>query len=191
MLSPRRGTRELARIGPLEVVAHFGVLPEQVPDFKALSGDSSDKIPGARGVGPKSAASLLLKHGDLEGVLRSWGRPGDAELVLMFREVVRCGLTSRSRCPPRGRRIGRAARRCSWSSAPSNSRPACWRCAMSSVRRGCLNWTASRGRPKAVAHGVAALAAFVKGRRLASMSRTLVQAALILRQAQERAVQVG
>lgn len=89
VLSPRRGTRELARIGPLEVVAHFGVLPEQVPDFKALSGDSSDKIPGARGVGPKSAASLLLKHGNLEGVLGSWDRPGDEELLLMFREVVR------------------------------------------------------------------------------------------------------
>jgi DNA polymerase I len=89
VLSPRRGARELARIGPLEVVAHFGVLPEQVPDFKALSGDSSDKIPGARGIGPKSAASLLLKYGNLEGVLSSWGRPGDAELVLMFCEVVR------------------------------------------------------------------------------------------------------
>lgn len=89
VLSPRRGTRELDRIDPLEVVARLGVLPEQVPDFKALSGDSSDKIPGARGIGPKSAASLLLKYGDLDGVLASWGRQADAEQVLMFREVVR------------------------------------------------------------------------------------------------------
>src|SRR5579862_59701 len=39
VLSPRRGTRELERIGPVQVVERFGVLPEQVPDFKALSGD--------------------------------------------------------------------------------------------------------------------------------------------------------
>ncbi|MEZ4554334.1 MAG: 5'-3' exonuclease [Dehalococcoidia bacterium] len=89
VLSPARGTRELARIGPAEVVAYFGVLPEQVPDFKALSGDASDKIPGARGVGPKSAAALLLRHGTLDGVLETWARPAEVELLLKFREVVR------------------------------------------------------------------------------------------------------
>ena len=89
ILTPRRGTRELDRIGPHQVVERLGVLPEQVPDFKALSGDSSDKIPGLRGVGPKSAAALLLKHGSLEGVLESWGRPEDVELALKFREVAR------------------------------------------------------------------------------------------------------
>src|SRR5690606_18053963 len=60
VLSPRRGVREMDRIGPSEVVERMGVLPEQVPDFKALAGDSSDRIPGARGIGPKSAAALLL-----------------------------------------------------------------------------------------------------------------------------------
>jgi DNA polymerase-1 len=89
VLAPRRGTRELDRIGPREVVERMGVLPEQVPDFKALSGDSSDKIPGARGIGPKSAAALLLQHGTLDGVLAAWNRPADAELTLKFREVVR------------------------------------------------------------------------------------------------------
>jgi DNA polymerase I len=89
VLSPRRGTRELERVGPTEVVRHFGVLPEQVPDFKALSGDSSDKIPGIQGIGPKSAASLLLKHGNLEGVLAAWTRPADGERALLVREVVR------------------------------------------------------------------------------------------------------
>jgi DNA polymerase-1 len=89
ILAPRRGTRELDRIGPHQVVERLGVLPEQVPDFKALSGDSSDKIPGLRGVGPKSAAALLLKHGSLESVLESWGRPEDVELALKFREVAR------------------------------------------------------------------------------------------------------
>jgi DNA polymerase I len=90
VLAARRGIRELQRIGPHEVVQELGVLPEQVPDFKALCGDSSDKIPGVKGIGPKAAASLLLKYGSLEGVLCDWGRPdSDAEIALMFREVVR------------------------------------------------------------------------------------------------------
>lgn len=88
VLSPRRGTRELARIGPVDVVKELGVLPEQVPCYKALCGDPSDKIPGARGIGPKSAAALLLKHGALENVIAAWNAE-DAGLCLMFREVVR------------------------------------------------------------------------------------------------------
>lgn len=89
ILAPRRGTRELDRIGPTQVVERLGVLPEQVPDYKALCGDASDKIPGLKGVGPKSAAALLLKHGTLEGVLESWSRPEDVERALSFREVAR------------------------------------------------------------------------------------------------------
>lgn len=89
VLAARRGSRELERVGPNEVVAYFGVLPEQVPDFKALSGDSSDKIPGVKGIGPKAAASLLLKYGDLEGVLTAWGDHPEAGKALMFREVAR------------------------------------------------------------------------------------------------------
>lgn len=89
VLAPKRGSRELDRIGPAEVVERMGVLPEQVPDFKALSGDPSDKIPGLQGVGPKSAASLLLQHGSLEAVLERWSRPDDLELALKFREVAR------------------------------------------------------------------------------------------------------
>lgn len=88
ILAPRPRTRELDRIGPLQVVERFGVLPEQVPDFKALSGDPSDNIPGARGIGPKTAATLLLKYGSLESAIAGWA-PKDSELVLMFREVVR------------------------------------------------------------------------------------------------------
>jgi DNA polymerase-1 len=88
VLSPKRGTRELERIGPREVVERMGVLPEQVPCFKALSGDSSDKIPGVKGIGPKSAASLLLKHGSLEAVVEEWDNATDAKLALMFLDVV-------------------------------------------------------------------------------------------------------
>lgn len=87
VISPRRGTRDLDRIGPRQVVERFGVLPEQVPDFKALSGDSSDKIPGLPGVGPKAAATLLLKHGTLDAVLAQWPRKEEIELAKKFREV--------------------------------------------------------------------------------------------------------
>ena len=87
ILSPVRGSKELDRIGPIQVVERFGVLPEQVPDFKALAGDSSDKIPGAKGIGPKAAASLLLKHGTLERVVEAWDRHADTELVLRFKQV--------------------------------------------------------------------------------------------------------
>jgi len=89
VLAARRGARELDRIGPPEVVERMGVLPEQVPDFKSLSGDSSDKIPGLLGIGPKSAAALLLQHGTLENVLSKWSKPEEVELALRFREIVR------------------------------------------------------------------------------------------------------
>ena len=86
MLAPKKGAKEPERIGPVEVVERFGVLPEQVPDFKALAGDSSDKIPGIRGIGPKGAAALLLKHGSLDSALESFNE-ADAALARMFREV--------------------------------------------------------------------------------------------------------
>src|SRR4051812_18482910 len=66
---------EMARIGPAEVRERYGVEPKQVPDFIALRGDPSDKLPGARGVGPKTAASLLRKYGSLDNAIAS-GRFG-------------------------------------------------------------------------------------------------------------------
>jgi len=48
---------------------HFGVGPELIPDLKALSGDSSDNLPGVRGVGPKTAVPLLEKYGGLGNLL--------------------------------------------------------------------------------------------------------------------------
>ena len=51
----------MARIGPNEVRERYGVEPKQVPDFIALRGDPSDKLPGAPGVGSKGAASLLSR----------------------------------------------------------------------------------------------------------------------------------
>jgi 5'-3' exonuclease len=56
-------------MGPAEVLAHYGVSPEQVPDFIALRGDPSDGLPGAKGIGAKTAADLLQRKGDLEHVI--------------------------------------------------------------------------------------------------------------------------
>ncbi len=71
VLQPVKGVSELARIGTAEVQERYGVQPTQVPDFIALRGDSSDRIPGAPGVGPKSAANLLAQHGSLEAILEA------------------------------------------------------------------------------------------------------------------------
>jgi len=51
-----------------EVIARLGVPPEDVVDLKALTGDSSDNIPGVRGVGPKTAVGLLQENGNLDGI---------------------------------------------------------------------------------------------------------------------------
>ncbi|MEI7761181.1 MAG: 5'-3' exonuclease [Thermoleophilia bacterium] len=69
ILQPVRGVSELARIGPQEVRERYGVEPRQVPDFIALRGDPSDRIPGARGIGEKTAAKLLREFPDLEAML--------------------------------------------------------------------------------------------------------------------------
>ena len=77
----------MARIGPVEVRERYGVDPKQVPDFIALRGDPSDKLPGASGVGPKSAAALLRKHGTLEALLRSGRFPVQADDLRLYRTI--------------------------------------------------------------------------------------------------------
>jgi DNA polymerase-1 len=87
ILQPIRGVRELARVGPADVRERYGVEPDQVPDFIALRGDPSDRLPGARGVGPKTAANLLAQYGSLEAMLAD-GRFGtQAEDLRMFRRM--------------------------------------------------------------------------------------------------------
>jgi DNA polymerase-1 len=69
-------------IGPAQVRERYGVEPEQVPDFIALRGDPSDGLPGAPGIGAKTAAELLRTHGTLEALLSTAGadaQPDDAD----------------------------------------------------------------------------------------------------------------
>jgi len=65
----RTGRKGAESIGPAEVKARYGIEPALVPDFIALRGDPSDGIPGAKGVGEKTAAELLRRDGSLEAIL--------------------------------------------------------------------------------------------------------------------------
>jgi DNA polymerase-1 len=66
ILLQRTGNKGPEALGPAEVRARSGIPPAAVPDFIALRGDPSDGLPGAKGIGEKTAADLLRRHGDLE-----------------------------------------------------------------------------------------------------------------------------
>jgi DNA polymerase I len=87
ILQPTRGVSELTRVGPDEVRERYGVEPKQVPDFIALRGDPSDRLPGARGVGPKTAADLLRQYGSLEGALEAGRFSAQAEELRLYRRI--------------------------------------------------------------------------------------------------------
>ena len=87
ILQPVRGVSELARVDPDGVRERYGVEPHQVPDFIALRGDPSDKMPGARGVGPKTAASLLTQYASLEAMLEDGRFAAQAEELRTYRRM--------------------------------------------------------------------------------------------------------
>ncbi len=78
---------EMARIGPAEVRERYGVDPGLVPDFIALRGDPSDKLPGAPGVGANGAATLLQRYGSLEAALAAGRFPAMAESLRLFKAI--------------------------------------------------------------------------------------------------------
>jgi DNA polymerase-1 len=69
IIRPVSGVSEVEHVDPDGVVERYGVRPDQVPDLISLRGDPSDNIPGARGIGAKTAAELLQRFNDLEGVI--------------------------------------------------------------------------------------------------------------------------
>jgi DNA polymerase I len=87
ILQPVKGVSEIARIGVPEVRERYGVDPEQVPDLIALRGDPSDKLPGARGVGPKKAAQLLAEFRTLEDALAAGRFAAEAEDLRLYRRI--------------------------------------------------------------------------------------------------------
>jgi DNA polymerase-1 len=78
---------EMAHVDPAEVGKRYGIEPAQVPDFIALRGDPSDKLPGALGVGASGAATLLQRYGTLEAALAAGRFPTQAESLRLFRSI--------------------------------------------------------------------------------------------------------
>jgi 5'-3' exonuclease len=85
VLQPARGGP--ARIGPAQVRERYGVDPGQVPDFIALRGDPSDRIPGARGIGEKRGAELLGQYASLDAMLDAGRFTTEAEALRLFRKI--------------------------------------------------------------------------------------------------------
>ncbi|HEU0059588.1 MAG TPA: 5'-3' exonuclease H3TH domain-containing protein [Hyphomicrobiaceae bacterium] len=85
---------ELARIGPAEVHRRYGIEPKQVPDFIALRGDASDRIPGAAGIGAVGAAQLLRKYGSLEKILAAGRFATQAEKLRLYRAIATMDKTA-------------------------------------------------------------------------------------------------
>ena len=73
MYDPASGEREERLIGEAEVRDYFGVGPERVVDVQSLAGDSTDNVPGAPGIGVKTAAQLIEEYGDLDTLLARAG----------------------------------------------------------------------------------------------------------------------
>ncbi len=85
---PHKGYQAAERLDPAGVLQKFGVTPAQVPAFKGLSGDSSDNLPGVRGIGPKTASELLKSYDSLEGIYEHLEdiRPSVREKLVADRE---------------------------------------------------------------------------------------------------------
>jgi 5'-3' exonuclease len=80
ILYMKTGTRGVEEVDPDEVRRRYGVDPSQVPDFIALRGDPSDGLPGGKGIGEKTAADLLKRHGSLEAALDAWSGESSARV---------------------------------------------------------------------------------------------------------------
>jgi 5'-3' exonuclease len=106
----KSGISGFEEVDPGEVQRRYGVAPELVPDFIALRGDPSDGLPGAPGIGPKTAAELLSRHGSLEGtiVAADTERPriasalkDSADELRAFREIATLRTVELERPPDR------------------------------------------------------------------------------------------
>jgi DNA polymerase-1 len=92
MYDPASGDRDERRIGLPEVQDYFGVGPDKVVDVQALAGDSTDNVPGAPGIGIKTAAQLIGEYGDLETLLACAGeirQPKRREALMLPENIER------------------------------------------------------------------------------------------------------
>lgn len=86
---PGWNLKDTTLFGRKEVIAKFGIEPRQMVDYKSLVGDASDNIPGVAGVGPKTAADLLVKYDNLEVIYERLDEinPKVAEKLRTGREI--------------------------------------------------------------------------------------------------------
>jgi len=68
VMSIKKGITDTVIFNEEKVIEKFGIIPEKIKDFLALTGDSSDNIPGVAGIGPKTALSLLKEYGSIEEI---------------------------------------------------------------------------------------------------------------------------
>ncbi|MCS7270447.1 MAG: DNA polymerase I, partial [Gemmataceae bacterium] len=92
----RKGEQEIIDAAALE--REWGIRPDQVVDYLALTGDASDNIPGVPGVGPKTAARWLQLYGNLEGILKHLEElPGPPRLRDALRQAAHTSSLQRCR----------------------------------------------------------------------------------------------
>ena len=82
----KKGVSETIIYNEKAVEERYGVLPAQLPDYKGLVGDPSDNIPGAPGIGPKTAAPLIQKYGNLENFFKNGQEEKSYPKILKFKE---------------------------------------------------------------------------------------------------------
>ena len=87
ILMPQRGTSELKCYDRDAVFKKTGVYPENIIDFKALKGDSSDNIPGVKGVGDKTAAKLITEFSSLESIYNNLSKITSSSLQKNLRLI--------------------------------------------------------------------------------------------------------
>lgn len=99
----RKSIKDTVLYGEPEVVARYGFSPQQLIEYKGLAGDSSDNIPGVKGIGAKTATALIQKYTNLEGVYANLddtkgkmreNLENDKELAFMSRDLgtIRCDV---------------------------------------------------------------------------------------------------
>jgi len=120
----KQGTSGFEHVSPDEVRRRYGIGPELVPDFIALRGDPSDGLPGAPGIGAKTAAALLERHGSLDATIAAADRERPrvaaaltehADELRAFREIATLRATDVKLPADRGTDLGggaQASRRC-------------------------------------------------------------------------------
>ena len=79
VMTPVRGISEVIVYNPEKVKEKMGVNPDQIVDYKALCGDTSDNIPGVPGIGPKQAENLLNKYHNFENIYAHLEELGDGQ----------------------------------------------------------------------------------------------------------------